>query len=105
MLLKFAVPAVLLAFAVSAPAYAEKADFHYSAQALAAPGGAEALYDRIKARVKSACADATPAGVWARRAAAACEEELTADLVGKIGDGRLAAVHEQMRERRYTARF
>ena len=104
MLFKSAVPVVLLTLAAAAPAHAESVVMHYSAKELAAPGGAEALYKRIEARARSACADATPAGAWARRAAAACEDDLVADLVEKIGDGRLAALHVRKSDRRYVAR-
>lgn len=83
--------AVALAAACGA-AEARDARFSYSAWELETDGGRQAVMDRIEDAAARSCANGARAGLWEIRASRSCTDSMTADLVEKVGDTRLAGM-------------
>lgn len=86
---------ILASFAALAAARAEAADFvfKFDAGVLDSDAGVASTYDRLTRSADAACGVDHARALWARRAAAACAQEIADEVVGKIGDRGLSSRH------------
>jgi UrcA family protein len=94
MMFKTAAPLLLLSIAAAAPAQAGDFKFQFARSELETPAGVEALYDRIEERAERACVNRDRTAIWQAGVEEKCVETVIAEIVEKIDDARLAAVHE-----------
>lgn len=91
-----------LAAALPATAFASDVEFAYAARDLSNSASIARLYERLEEKASDACALYENSGLLALQYRRACAAELTAELVAKIGDGTLAALHEERHAGRYA---
>jgi UrcA family protein len=80
------------AFAAATPAAAEDFAFRYKSHELATAGGRADLMKRLDRRISSFCEDDGWRGVYTRKAAAACKDDVKAEIMAKIDHVAFAAL-------------
>lgn len=70
-------------------------EFRFEMGELASPGGAERVYRRLSREAQSACVTSGRKSLREAAIERACADGLVAELIGKIGDAGLAAVHAE----------
>jgi UrcA family protein len=93
-------PAIIFVSAIALAALPGRAsagelEFRYAAGELSSAAGIAALYDRLGDRAADACDIYQNSGLLRLEYRDACAAELTDEIVAKIGDGALVALHER----------
>ena len=84
--------AVIATLAVAAPASAESYKFRYRAHELQTDGGRQAMMARLDSQVSRYCQVDDSRGIYTKRAAKACKEEVLGEIVSKIDNVQFASL-------------
>lgn len=82
----------LVSFAVAAPASAESYKFRYRPHELQTDGGRAAMMARLDSQVDRYCQVDDARGLHTKRAAAACKQDVIAEIVSKIDNVQFASL-------------